>query len=143
MEQETREILEKETKRCLHVMEGLSPSESVYYVCLESLAKLLELLETAPKAVPEKRPDPDPEPAPDQASAPEKAPEKTQGKGDAPGLKKEDVRAALADARLAGIDVSKLISDLGCAKLSDVDAADYPKLMEALAQEQAKAAEGK
>jgi hypothetical protein len=118
-------------------MEGLSPSESVYYVCLESLAKLLDLLETAPKAVPEKMPDP--EPTPDQASAPEK----TQGKADAPGLKKEDVRAALADARLAGIDVSKLISDLGCAKLSDVDAADYPKLMEALAQEQAKAAEGK
>ena len=42
------------------------------------------------------------------------------------------MRAALADARLKGVDVSKLIADLGASNLSSVDPDDYPKLMDAL-----------
>ena len=51
----------------------------------------------------------------------------------ASGPTKEEVRAALADARLKGLNISGLIAAVGASNLSGVDPARYPELLSRLA----------
>ena len=133
MEKETLKArLETEQERCLEKLAELEPGAQEYANCLYDLQHLNDWLrygfgEEEPAPVPVEPVASAPVPAPaDSEPAPTSA---------EPGMKKEDVRAALAEARMKGVDVSKLIGDVGAANLSGVDPADYPKLMDALAKE--------
>ena len=65
----------------------------------------------------------------DAEAEPENESEAAPWEEPAPTLKKEDVRAQLAEARLKGVDVSKLIADVGAANLSGVDPSRYGELL--------------
>lgn len=146
-------FLTNEIERCKAAMAKNDPATEAYRIALGNLRELQYAIscETLPNfgkigcapAPQEHEPeenkdtcdaaDTGPGTAPDEPNAPT---ETKQPKTDTtPALKKEDVRAQLADARLKGVNVSKLISDLGAANLSGVDPADYPKLLDALAKE--------
>lgn len=134
------EFLKSELERCKTAMTQNDPATEAYRIALASMNELSYMLDREMHPilpgpiVDDFAPPPDIEkgevapvaakPVKEEAPAPS-----------APKMKKEDVRAALADARLKGVDVSKLISGLGAANLSGVDPDDYPKLMDALAAE--------
>lgn len=125
--------LETEQERCLEKLAELTPGSEEYNRCWRNLSSIsgtiwyeLDGPVETPPGVPEP---PVHTPAPAEPE-PSPAPTPTE-----PQMKKEDVRAALAEARMKGIDVSKLIAEVGAANLSGVDPADYPKLMDALAKE--------
>ena len=65
------------------------------------------------------------DPVPETETAPEKPDVKYE---------KSQVREALANARLRGLDVAKLIHGVGASSLSGVDPARYGELMDALAK---------
>lgn len=134
------EFLKNELERCKVAITKAEPGTEAYRNALAAMNELRYILDC------EKRPIL-PEPVIDDFAPSsdiekgEEAPvvaepvKKEAPAPSAPKMKKEDVRAALADARLKGVDVSKLISGLGAANLSGVDPDDYPKLMDALAAE--------
>lgn len=135
-----REFLKQEIERCKTAMAQNDPSGDGYRNAFSSLRELqymlaFEVESTNPHACSCRCNDAN-SPAPDieeEKPAPAHVEAKTEApKPDAPTMKKEDVRAALADARLKGVDVSKLITDLGASNLSGVDPSDYPALMAAL-----------
>lgn len=131
--EQLRPILEKEQARCLAKLAELDPGTEAYSNCLYSLQHVsgwLHDLDFSPCDDATPAPAKPAVPAPAEPADSEPAPTSVE-----PQMKKEDVRASLAEARMKGVDVSKLISDLGAANLSSVDPADYPKLMDALAKE--------
>ena len=73
--------------------------------------------------------EPDTTPAVVITPAAEPAPEVT----DAPKLKMEDVRAALAKARGKGVNVSEIIRSFGVDNFTGIDASQYPAVLEKLA----------
>lgn len=118
-----------EEERCFSALTDLVPGSEEYDRCLSGIYRLHTYINymlptnTAPGVYITPLPDPSPG-------------DPTDKPGDTvPNLKKEEVRAALADARLKGVNVSKLITDLGAPNLTSVDPADYQKLMDALAKE--------
>ena len=130
------DFLKHELERCKNAMAQTDPTSEGYRNALGAMNEIRYALERelhprtydpfeypapVPPAPVEAEEEPKAEPVKEEAPAPS-----------APKLKKEDVRAALADARLKGVDVSKLIADLGASNLSSVDPDDYPKLMDAL-----------
>lgn len=123
-----RARLETEQERCLGALTELTPGSEEYDRCLWSAQRLNNWLRYGFES-PERSSSFD-APAPAVAEPEEPAPVPAE-----PTMKKEDVRAALADARMKGVDISKLIADMGAANLTAVDPADYPKLMAALAKE--------
>ena len=146
MEKETLKTrLETEQERCLEKLAELEPGAQEYCNCLYALQHLNDWLrygfsEEEPHTLGKPFPFIVDDPAPVPAENPVKAPAEPADSVPVPttcesSMKKEDVRAALADARMKGVDVSKLIADLGAANLSSVDPVDYPKLMDALAKE--------
>lgn len=116
-----RARLETEQERCIGALTELTPGSEEYDRCLWSAQRLNDWLRYGFES-PELSSSFD-------AFAPAVA------EPEEPTMKKEDVRAALADARMKGVDISKLIADMGAANLTAVDPADYPKLMAALAKE--------
>lgn len=143
-------FLTNEIERCKAAMTKHDPDTEAYHMALMNLRELQYALDRETYPDPFCAPAPqehEPEENKDTGDAPDTAPDATPDEPDAlsetehpktddkPTLKKEDVRARLADARLKGVNVSKLISDLGAANLSGVDPADYPKLLDALAKE--------
>lgn len=70
------------------------------------------------------------EPAPAPKPEPAKAPEVTGV--DEPQYKMADVRAALAKARGKGVNVSEIISSFGVSTFPELDASQYPAVMEKL-----------
>lgn len=131
--------LETEQERCLAQLAELTPGSEEHSRLLYGLHSLSDWLKydflcaDEGEGVPEHVIAPTPEPiTPAPAEPADSEPAPTTGE---PQMKKEDVRAALAEARMKGVDVSKLIADVGAANLSSVDSADYPKLMDALAKE--------
>lgn len=71
--------------------------------------------------------------APDEQPAPEPAPEPEPGT-DQPKYEKAQVREALANARLKGLNVANLIHEVGANSLSGVDPTRYGELMDNLAR---------
>ena len=69
--------------------------------------------------------------APDEQPAPERAPEPET---DQPKYEKAQVREALANARLKGLNVANLIHEVGANSLSGVDPSRYGELMDNLAK---------
>lgn len=69
--------------------------------------------------------------APDEQPAPEPAPEPET---DQPKYEKAQVREALANARLKGLNVANLIHEVGANSLSGVDPTRYGELMANLAK---------
>ena len=130
-------FLKNELERCKTAMTQNDPATEAYRIALQNLRELqyaIQYHNPAPMCQTDDfcTPPPDTEKG---EEAPAKSAPAEEPKPDTPKLKKEDVRAALADARLKGVDVSKLIADLGAANLSSVDPDDYPKLMGALSKE--------
>ena len=73
--------------------------------------------------------------APDEQPAPEPAPEPEPEPGtDQPKYEKAQVREALANARLKGLNVANLIHEVGANSLSGVDPSRYGELMDNLAK---------
>lgn len=70
-----------------------------------------------------------PEPEPEPKAETEPDPEKEQ-----PKYEKAQVREALANARLKGLNVANLIHEVGANSLSGVDPARYGELMDNLAK---------
>lgn len=135
-------FLTKELERCKTAMTDTRPGEEEYQRALESLRSIwytlrydCEPIQDPDGANPDTLPEPEASDTPTGAEEPEQPPEEPKPAPSTPKLKKEDVRAALADARLKGVNVSKLIADLGASNLSGVDPSDYPRLMETLAKE--------
>lgn len=127
--------LETEQERCLSRLAELTPGSEEYTRCLDAARCANDWLSRDDEAEDEQcgtvigfapAPVHIANDAPEQFDAPAPI---------TPAMKKEDVRAALADARMKGVDVSKLIADMGAPNLTGVDPADYPKLMAALAKE--------
>ena len=71
--------------------------------------------------------------APDEQPAPEPAPE-PEPETDQPKYEKAQVREALANARLKGLNVANLIHEVGANSLSGVDPSRYGELMDNLAR---------
>lgn len=69
--------------------------------------------------------------APDEQPAPEPAPEPET---EQPKYEKAQVREALANARLKGLNVANLIHEVGANSLSGVDPSRYSELMDNLAK---------
>lgn len=73
--------------------------------------------------------------APDEQSAPEPEPKAETTPGtEQPKYEKAQVREALANARLKGLNVANLIHEVGANSLSGVDPARYGELMDNLAK---------
>jgi hypothetical protein len=132
------EFLKNELERCKVALTEADPGTETYRSALNALNELNYMLERELRLFPvfdvDSVPPADIEKG-EEAPVVAKPVKEEAPAPSAPKLKKEDVRAALADARLKGVDVSKLIADLGAANLSGVDPDDYPKLMDALAAE--------
>ena len=113
--------LHRELDRCLETLGGLTPGSDDYMSTIRCAQILCELggSEPEPAAGAQRasrpvRPD---EPAAPPEAKPDQTPETAP---DAPGPTKEEVRAALADARLKGLNISGLIASVGAANLSGV-----------------------
>lgn len=78
---------------------------------------------------PDEQPAPEPEPEPEPKAETEPDPEKEQ-----PKYEKAQVREALANARLKGLNVANLIHEVGANSLSGVDPSRYGELMDNLAK---------
>lgn len=76
---------------------------------------------------PDEQPAPEPEPEPKAETEPD--PEKER-----PKYEKAQVREALANARLKGLNVANLIHEVGANSLSGVDPSRYGELMDNLAK---------
>lgn len=132
--------LETEQERCLARLAELTPGSEEYDRCWTAVCGITNVIRyeltdyTEPAGVPAP-PVHTPAPIEPVVITPSPAEATTLDTPTEPPMKKEDVRAALADARMKGVDVSKLIADMGAANLTGVDPADYPKLMDALAKE--------
>ncbi len=130
-----KNFLLQEMERCKKAMEAHEPTTQEYKLALDSLMYMattlhLEYEQTKPMVIPAPGAETE-KPARESGNAPE-----GNGKeGNGPTIKKEDVRAELADARLKGIDVSALIASVGASNLSGVDPAKYPDLLERLHKE--------
>lgn len=146
MNNEFRSRAAAECDRVLNTLATLAPTDEAYPTVLRCLTDLFYLSgphlgegeafskTTAPCELPAFEEAPAPaaeEPAPDEPwedAEPQPAPEQPE----VPVLKKETVRAALAEAKSNGVIVSGIIQSFGVSKFSDIPAERYPEVMEKL-----------
>ena len=148
--------IQTEMARCLERMSTLTPGSEDYQSVLGSLSSLAFLRyqgqlddiiirdqddsatgqpDTQEMESDTTTEDPDeqsahaPEPEPEPKAETEPDPEKEQ-----PKYEKAQVREALANARLKGLNVANLIHEVGANSLSGVDPARYGELMDNLAK---------
>lgn len=148
--------IQTEMARCLERMSTLTPGSEDYQSVLRSLSRLAFLKQQkqlddiiirdqddSATGQPDAQEmesdttteDPDeqsahtPEPEPEPKAETEPDPEKEQ-----PKYEKAQVREALANARLKGLNVANLIHEVGANSLSGVDPARYGELMDNLAK---------
>lgn len=153
MNNEFRSKAAAECNRVLDTLAGLDPTAAEYPTVLRCLTDLFYLAgphfevrddfarPAAPCEPSAHADDPAPvaeEPAvaePEQPTEPESAEENTvPNKPEEPVLKKENVRAALAEAKANGISVAAIIQSFGVSKFSDIPAERYTEVMEKLAE---------
>lgn len=139
--------IQTEMARCLERMSTLTPGSEDYQSVLGSLSSLAflryqgqldDIVIPGQYDIADEQPDTaDVGPhdtaveAPDEQPAPEPAPEPET---DQPKYEKAQVREALANARLKGLNVANLIHEVGANSLSGVDPARYGELMDNLAK---------
>ena len=139
--------IQTEMARCLERMSTLTPGSEDYQSVLGSLSNLAFLRQQQQLAdivIPGQYDTADELPdtadvgphdtaveAPDEQPAPEPAPEPET---EQPKYEKAQVREALANARLKGLNVASLIHEVGANSLSGVDPARYGELMDNLAK---------
>lgn len=138
-----RSTLEAECERVLTEMAGASPASDEYQRLLGALTNLFYMFQhlscderntalpamaasVSTPAVEHEEPEEDAT-EPEGQEEPTTEPEK-------PALKKETVRAALAEAKANGVSVSTIIQSFGVSKFSDIPAESYPEVMEQLAE---------
>jgi len=137
-----------ECDRLLNILTNMDPTGEAYPTVLRCLIDLFYVADrsVAVGASPCKLPAFDAEdgfgPAveePDQETEPESPaedaePQPAPEQPEVPVLKKETVRAALAEAKSNGISVSGIIQAFGVSKFSDIPAERYPEVMEKLSE---------
>ena len=131
-----KNLLTKEIERCAQKLPELEPGTEEYERTLYHIDHMQVLIERLDFGEPAEEYEPDENAADSaepeaEASGAQEAAQETAPKPEEPKIpKKEDVRAKLADARLKGVDISRLIHDLGADNLSGVDPSDYTKLLD-------------
>lgn len=142
-----KNLLTKEIKRCAQKLPELEPGTEEYERTLyhidhmQSLIERLDFGDPAEEYGPDENADDSAEQNAEDPGTRETVQEPDPKPEEPRAPKKEDVRAKLADARLKGVDISKLIHDLGADNLSGVDPADYNRLLD-MAEDALKALEG-
>ena len=146
--------IQTEMSRCLERMSTLTPGSEDYQSVLGSLSSLAFLRQQQQLAdivIPGRDDSDDEQPgtteaepdttaeAQDEQSAPEPEPEpKAETEPDPekeqPKYEKAQVREALANARLKGLNVANLIHEVGANSLSGVDPSRYGEMMDNLAK---------
>ena len=148
--------IQTEMARCLERMSTLTPGSEEYRQTLNCLADLHALYQREnwngtitsvccgcdpgeagtpglPDAVPEPCDTPDPAKT-ETGGAPEPAEADPAPESETPRYEKAQVREALANARLKGLNVANLIHEVGANILSGVDPSRYGELMDNLAR---------
>ena len=150
--------IQTEMARCLERMSTLTPGEEPYQQTLGCLSNLMFLSQSEHRGFPQcptgpvgdlgvmpEQPDAqemesnttteDPDEQSAHTSEPEpKAETEPEPETDQPKYEKAQVREALANARLKGLNVANLIHEVGANSLSGVDPARYGELMDNLAK---------
>ena len=144
--------IQTEMARCLERLSTLTPGTEDYQQTLGCLSNLMFLSQSEHRGFPQCPTGPvgDPGVTPEQSDAPDTEPDATADAPDVqpatesaatsepaseqPKYEKAQVREALANARLKGLNVANLIHEVGANSLSGVDPTRYGELMANLAK---------